>query len=475
MRPDTGPRRSRLMLVAAAVLVVFMLGASPASAAQSPPPGMTSSTNPAASDGWGSSFFPQVSLASDDASATGFAYRMDRTGNPGLAPYLFMSPLNHWSPQVGGPLFSNVFDLRGVYDTPGASPPGMAIEGRWWYHVMFGEAVGSALAFSKAQYNWSIGYDATKPTVCAGIMASPTGWQETQRRKISFVGALDPYPPGVTDVSGIAGYVITIRSAIRDAKTITVPLSMRTATVEDLGPGKSTISIVALDLAGNVGPAISCVALVDTDTPTVSIKSPAGSVAGRYFSAIASDSAGVRSVRFYVDGTLRYTATRAPWAMAYNTRSLGGGAHNVTMKATDRYGHSATASKWFTVDVTPPAITRVSATPNPFYPALTDGYADYQYVTFRVNESAKVTVTVRNQSGTVFRTIAKAQQMSPGSHSLTWNGRTSSGAVAPAGTYDYHFTATDVYGNTGSRGSISAVRYYLVTRLSPSSVKAVAH
>ena len=79
--------------------------------------------------------------------------------------------------------------------------------------------------------------------------------------------------------------------------------------------------------------------------PTVSIASPAngatvsGSVA---VSANASDSAGVSSVQFSVDGMLEATSTSAPYDWNWDTSSVSAGSHTISATAIDAAGNRAT-------------------------------------------------------------------------------------------------------------------------------------
>ncbi len=76
----------------------------------------------------------------------------------------------------------------------------------------------------------------------------------------------------------------------------------------------------------------------DSTPPTVSITAPANgaTVSGsQTFSADASDNVAVTRVEFYVDATLVYTDTAAPYQTDLNTGSYSNGAHTLKAKAFD--------------------------------------------------------------------------------------------------------------------------------------------
>jgi hypothetical protein len=451
-------------------------------------------------DGWGNSPFPALTFTSVPSdmvtmtvdgtptpvpfAATGFAYRVTRA--PGslidtTLPNPFADPLNHWSPIPAGPTFTSIFDLKGIYATPGASF-GPAIEGPWWYMVVFKNEFRYATRqwgvddFTGDSVGYFMGYDATKPTMVSYLSAGSTAWQQVERRKIVFGTATDPVPSGVTAVSGVARYIVTVTNAKTGTRSFIADPGIGTATVEDLGPGKNTISIQAQDRATNIGPARSVESWVDTDTPRIKMTAPTSSTVGwtTTFSAIASDYAGVARVKFFIDGHPVMTRTKTPYSFSYSTGSLGAGWHTIAAEATDMFGHRATASKSFKVDLTLPRISVSSVAPNPFYPRLVDGYKDYSITSFYLAKPAYVRFSVYRSNGTWAWGYQKS--LGAGYRSIAWNGRNSSGTVMPEGTYYYRISATDAVGNTYTTGRYSStIRYYIIVRLAANKAKVVAH
>ncbi len=446
-------------------------------------------------DGWGNSLFPDCEFSSPisneevvgdttvTAPVTGFLYVMDRS--PGtVIDTTLPDPTSvwnvNWSNEKTGSLFGQTFDLQGIFDEPPIGgwpfpPPGAStpIEGRWYLHVCFADY----LRYADRTYTTAIGYDGTKPTRPTAINVGSTGWTSSQRRKITWSGASDA-------LSGLGAYVVTVTNA-KTPKRVTLVTQpkptppgylygepLETVTVENLGPGKNTIQIQAEDRATNLSTSITGYAYVDTDTPVVKITSP-GSASGRYvkMAATVTDLAGIREVRFYVDGTLRRSTPTTPYSVTYDAAALANGTHTLQVQATDMYGHIGYASKQFTLDKTAPVLSSMSDGPDPFFPRLVNGYKDNSYVEYRISKGGTVTLQVMTGAGTVIQNITK--KVGSGPNQFVWNGRTSKGVVSE-GTYYYRLVATDWVGNQAVAGTIATtVRYYLVQRLSDNSVRLI--
>ncbi len=444
--------------------------------------------------GWGNSLFPNLKFTmppsdttvidgvSREIPTTGFLYRVDRNPLSRIDTTL-PDPLSvsdvHWSQSPDGALFDQTVDLQGVFDQPplggwplfaGATTP---IEGKWWMHVV----PANYLRYSNREWFWFIGYDKTPPAKPTTLDVGASGWTNTQRRKLSWSGASDA-------LSGLGAYQVLISSPGMKTRGVRVTqpkptppgyvfgAPVESVTVEDLGPGTNTITVQAVDRAGNLSATITGKALVDTDTPIVTITSPVSGV-GRsaVFAATVKELAGVREVRFYVDGILRRSTPSAPYSVTYDTSALSQGTHTLQVQATDMYGHIGSASKKFTVDHVVPVISGMSAGPSPFYPRLVNGYKDYSYIDYRVSKGVTATLQVMTGAGTVILNITK--KVGSGSNEFVWNGRTS-GGVVPEGTYYYRIVATDSVGNRTVTGLVATtVRYYIIQRLSDNSVRLV--
>ncbi len=135
----------------------------------------------------------------------------------------------------------------------------------------------------------------------------------------------------------------------------------------------------------------------------------------------------------------------------------------VTSRAISGATLKGSAVSYARVDQAAPTMSSVTGTGSTFYP-YPDSYRDTFSPVFTLNESAGVTLTVRNGSGAVVRTVTGSRTAAR--TSLTWNGRNSAGALVGAGTYYWTLTAQDGAGNrrTSARYSVVVNSKRLVTK-----------
>ncbi|MDQ4125122.1 MAG: hypothetical protein M3134_05930 [Actinomycetota bacterium] len=95
-------------------------------------------------------------------------------------------------------------------------------------------------------------------------------------------------------------------------------------------------------------------------------------------------------------------------------------------------------------DVTPPAITGVSARPTPFTPDG-DGRGDRVRISFATSEPSTVTVVVRRGKRTVANLLEDRRV--EGRTVVSWDGDAASGRPAPPGRYTFEIRASDASGN----------------------------
>ena len=100
----------------------------------------------------------------------------------------------------------------------------------------------------------------------------------------------------------------------------------------------------------------------DTTPPTVSA-SVTGNSGNITLSATASDNVGVTKVEFWVDSTLKGTATAAPYQMTLDSRSLPNGSHTLVAKAFDAAANSASSTA-VTFSVTNAGASTTEVEPN---------------------------------------------------------------------------------------------------------------
>lgn len=149
------------------------------------------------------------------------------------------------------------------------------------------------------------------------------------------------------------------------------------------------------------------------------------------------------------------------------------GDYTATVSAADGWGNPpTTATVTLTVDTVAPLLGSVAAgpaAPIAFTPNG-DGTADMARVTYQAAEVGVVTATVSDEAGALVDRFSAA--MAAGAGSTTWDGRTSSGAIAPDGRYTISLVPRDRAGNSGAAASVD-VAAFAALRAVASSVPAI--
>ena len=132
----------------------------------------------------------------------------------------------------------------------------------------------------------------------------------------------------------------------------------------------------------------------------------------------------------------------------FSTSSLRVGTHAIRAVFSGSPGFVGSTSAPVAVVVSADTSVNASykADPANFYPAK-DGFRDTVKLGGNLNEKATITVRVYNSAGTLKRTFSVGTKLA-GAWSVSWNGRTSSGAALPAGKYKTVASFKDVPGNT---------------------------
>jgi len=253
--------------------------------------------------------------------------------------------------------------------------------------------------------------------------------------------------------------------------------TQRAVNIEDLPAGKHTIQVRAVDRATNEGALSAPITLqVDPDMPEIGVTWPKtnGQVIGTKptFTASVKDLGGVKSVKFYVDGVLKYTDTTSPYAATVDMGSAANGSsHTLRVLATDMADRTNFAERKFVIDKSVPSLTSVSANYTTFYPRKRDGYKDNLNIKFRSSEAGTAKLTIKNSKGTVVRTITKT--CATGSNTITWNGKYNNGSVK-AGTFTWKLTYTDAAGNVGSASAKKiTIKFFQLVKTSRNRLKVI--
>jgi hypothetical protein len=153
--------------------------------------------------------------------------------------------------------------------------------------------------------------------------------------------------------------------------------------------GSHEVSATATDTIGQTDTDVVNVD-VDNTAPTVSITSPSegDDVAGTIdITADASDAtSGVAQVEFFVDGSSIGVDTTAPYAVTWDSTTVGDGSHEITATATDNVGLTGSDAVNVTVDNTDPTVSITSPTEGETVSGTIDVTADASDATSGVTQ-----------------------------------------------------------------------------------------
>lgn len=518
-------RRSRVYVAIALVAVVVLALPIPAFATihevPDTDPVATTFSNPYIYEpevfwrrGWGNEVMPNFNLAippySDEDSTTtppdypalGFMYKIDRTPSATFADYSgsFIDPStpelydhaweSKWTDPSFGSWLSHTFDMNGIlYSDPvglASTQPGarLPVEGVWWLHYnFFNEFVPS-----NTTLNIPFGIDLTPPLAVSKLSAVPY---------IGYVGPAGVWQPAsrvavawedkeYDALAGTAAYEIWLNDKLvvddvdpeSPEYVYHIGPAYTSFTIENLPPGKNKIAVKAVDRATNVGPAVATYFYSDPDVPKIAITSPVDNglvPRSAIFAANATDGAGIQYVQFYLDGVLVGTDTTAPYSLSKDMAAYVNGTHTLLVKTKDMYGREVTDNCTFTLDKTPPAISAVSDSPDPFYPNLKEGYKDYGYYSVNTNEAGYAYFYVYDSAGKLLTALSRPAAV--GKVGFSWDGTYNqypTTEVATNYTYSYRFMVKDKAGNqTWSGIGSTTVRDYELVRVAPNAVRVV--
>jgi hypothetical protein len=134
--------------------------------------------------------------------------------------------------------------------------------------------------------------------------------------------------------------------------------------------GAHTLTVKAVDSAGNTVTSTGVAVTVDNTAPTTALTAPAQNAFVRgtvLVSATASDNLGVERVEFYAEGALIGTDTSAPYEVSWNSATLADGVRLLNAKAYDSAGNAtSTQSILVHTDNTLPDVALTSPAPGAF-------------------------------------------------------------------------------------------------------------
>ncbi|MFA5858615.1 MAG: FlgD immunoglobulin-like domain containing protein [Elusimicrobiota bacterium] len=108
------------------------------------------------------------------------------------------------------------------------------------------------------------------------------------------------------------------------------------------------------------------------------------------------------------------------------------------------------------IDITPPEISSYTLTNSAISPN-NDGAYDSTIIMYALSEPAKITMTVKNESGTTVKTITSNSRRNAGRTSETWDGRNDNNEVVSDGKYKAFLYAEDDCGNVCEEEEVEIV------------------
>jgi spore germination protein YaaH/flagellar hook assembly protein FlgD len=244
--------------------------------------------------------------------------------------------------------------------------------------------------------------------------------------------------------------------------------------------GSYRVAVRVLDAAGNAA-ARSWSVTLDTTPPALALTarperfSPDGDGTADTTRLAWSSSEPLTGKLVVSRGTTRLRA----WAISgtagsvtWNGRDAAGrlvadGRLTVTVRGSDALANRASRSTALVVDRTAGSLRW---SPTAYFPQDGDRVAPTSIVSVRLARSARVTLRILDASGAEVRRPWSGRELAAGIRSWRWDGRTSSGAWAPQGSYTAELTAVSSLGTTVLRRTVVAAAF----RATPSTTTPAA-
>ena len=143
--------------------------------------------------------------------------------------------------------------------------------------------------------------------------------------------------------------------------------------------------------------------------------------------------------------------TGVPSLRGWEVTGLPEGDLAVRLKVCDQAGNKTTSERHVSIVRAPPVLSLVATSPAIFSPNG-DGRDDGTTITVRTLQTLRLTVQVRQgaATGPIVRTLASDRQFLPGDLPFAWDGRGTSGDVAPDGPYVVIVAAAEPCGREAS-------------------------
>lgn len=217
-------------------------------------------------------------------------------------------------------------------------------------------------------------------------------------------------------------------------------------TLTGVSEGVHTVSVRAIDAAGNTGAAATATVTVDVTAPDTTVTGPTGAISGRDVAWSFASEAGA-SFRCVLDG-----GDAAACTSPRSYLGLSDGPHSFEVFALDPAGNAdaSPASRVVTVDTTAPDTT-ISGGPS--------GTVNSTTATFTVTGSEASVTLVCRLDGTVVACGADHTGLTAGSHTFTATASDVSGNVDPtpaSRTWTIDLSGPDTFISTGPNGSVSS-------------------
>jgi len=180
-----------------------------------------------------------------------------------------------------------------------------------------------------------------------------------------------------------------------------------------------------------------------SDTTTTAFTVPGSVPVTASLSVI--NSAGVTVNNHTSLGTLSPGTHPVTWAgNSNNSQTIGNGTYTVLIEVSDGTQTGAVVGT-VVVDLTKPTLSNSAGNGRTFYP-IHDNFYDNFVPTTTLSEKSALSLVVTTTSGAGVRTLSAVHNA--GAASQAWTGYNSAGHLSGAGTYHWHWVATDVAGNT---------------------------